>query len=90
MHAYRCGCLPLALRLCGCALSSSRAQVTPDQLIATLTWTLTPALTPTLTPTLSLILALIPAQSPTLSLALTVALALTLRAGDTGSAHRAT
>ena len=31
-----CGCMPLALRLCGCALSSNRVPITPDGLIARL------------------------------------------------------
>ena len=34
--AELCGCMPLALRLCGCALSSHRVAVSPDQLIAKL------------------------------------------------------
>jgi tetratricopeptide (TPR) repeat protein len=34
--AELCGCMPLALRLCGCALSSQRVAVSPDQLIAKL------------------------------------------------------
>ena len=34
--AELCGCMPLALRLCGCALSSQRVPVTPDQLITRL------------------------------------------------------
>ena len=34
--AELCGNMPLALRLCGCALASQRVQVTPDQLIARL------------------------------------------------------
>ena len=31
--AELCGCMPLALRLCGCALSGKRILLTPDQLI---------------------------------------------------------
>ena len=34
--AELCGCMPLALRLCGCALGNARVRTTPEQLIATL------------------------------------------------------
>ena len=34
--AELCGCMPLALRLCGCALSGKRILLTPDQLIVRL------------------------------------------------------
>ena len=31
--AELCGCMPLALRLCGCALAGQRVRVTPEALI---------------------------------------------------------
>ena len=31
--AELCGCMPLALRLCGCALGSNRVKASPDDLI---------------------------------------------------------
>ena len=34
--AELCGNMPLALRLCGCALGNARVRTTPEQLIATL------------------------------------------------------